>query len=255
MLRAREAAEARAFDELQDSAAMDLEKEKQEAAEASTVLKSARAKEDARRRAERVRVAREKGKQRRKDAKTRRRAQLVTGRGKQQTEVDISDAAKVALDPQRYAPQVFRNKKSIHKLGMTIEARTYNSRFGQYAKAEQLGPLTPGILNDKSARQTRAETLRAHILMLEESALGGGGDAAMLGAVGLRSTSPIMMGSYGGSVAFPGSYSPPKPKKNKSARGAGISNNQRRRQLAFQAARASGRGTLLKIMPMTMRNF
>ena len=261
MLRAREAAEAQAFDELQDAAAMDLEKQKQASATAAKERESTRASEDAKRRAKRVRAARAKENQRRRDAEARRCAQLVSGRRKQQTEVDISDAAKVALDPQKYAPQIFQSEKNINKLGITVERRTYNSRFGQYEKAKQLGPLTPGILNDKSARETRAEMLRAEIRKLEEvsgnlgestQAVGG---TAMVGAMSLRSTSPIMMVPYGGSVASPKLYSPPKPKKKKSPRGPGISINQKRRQLAFQASRANGRSTLLKIMPVTMRNF
>ena len=174
MLRAREAAEAKAFDELQDKAALDAEKERQQNAEAKKLSNKSEADRKSQLRTKRVQEARAREKKRRREAKMRERAQLVAGRKKYKTEMDISDAAKVAFDPRQYASKVFRSEKTIEKLGVKPEVRTYNSRFGQYEKADQMGPLTPGILNNDSARRLRVESLQAEIQRLEEIATSPG---------------------------------------------------------------------------------
>eukprot|EP00946_MAST-07B_sp_MAST-7B-sp1_P003733 g3733.t1 len=248
MLRAREAAEAKAFDELQDKAALDAEKERQQNAEAKKLSNKSEADRKSQLRTKRVQEARAREKKRRREAKMRERAQLVAGRKKYKTEMDISDAAKVAFDPRQYASKVFRSEKTIEKLGVKPEVRTYNSRFGQYEKADQMGPLTPGILNNDSARRLRVESLQAEIQRLEEIATSPGETKSFR-------TKSISTGSYGGSVASFASYSPPKPTRKKSPRGAGISINQRRRQLMFQMSRSGGHTTHLKLLPTAMRNF
>ena len=250
MLRAREAAEAQAFDDLADENSMRLEKERLEndkRKQEHDKMVSIRKEQD---RAKRIQQVKRKNQERRRQKRKIAEGKLVNGRNKVKTELDISDAAKVAMNPRRYATRVFQSEVNIEKLGLKLESRTYNKRFGQQLPG-QLTQLTPDVMNNKSARQHRMMVLHEQLKMLES--LNG------------ESTSEEFMESeesgferigklrpYEGTISSNLLYSPPKPKTKKSV-ARRLSANQRRRQIAFQTSRPNA--TVLKFLPMNMRNF